>query len=310
MRRALRLLLVDGSRCSSRRARARRSPPRAPKPSNDEFDLVPVDATAKPVHLAQGPDGNIWVALTRAARPNDVAKVRPHPGDGQRSTELRPARHHQQRTASSTGPDGNLWATHTSGVVELLAGRPGRRRRRPFPVVADQRRAAARRRSGQQPLDGAQATRRDQDHDGRRGDARSRRHRHDRATTSSSGGDGLLYIGDGPAARSASRRRIRRPHDGLAAADVLTQPRGNLQGVAAGPGNADRVSPTRSHAPEQIGRITPGNPDAADDRPAEHRPDRDRARRRRRLLDRELRVENLDGNSLTPLHDRRPAHAT
>lgn len=70
--------------------------------------------SAQPRHLAQGPDGNVWVAMG-----TKVAKVTPAGA----VTEFDPT-DIDSAEGITTGPDGNLWVTQTGGVAKFAPANP------------------------------------------------------------------------------------------------------------------------------------------------------------------------------------------
>lgn len=95
----------------------------APK-IDGEFPL-----SASPNHLAQGPDGNVWVAMG-----TKVARVTPAGG----VTEFDPA----DITGANgivTGPDGNLWITQSGGVAKFAPGNPNGAQKFAVGAVSDPR---------------------------------------------------------------------------------------------------------------------------------------------------------------------------
>jgi streptogramin lyase len=203
---------------------------------NGEFDL-----TGKPVHLAPGPDGNMWVAMSDSGRSNDLAVVTP---TGAVTEFDLPGIINTNGVV--TGPDGNLWATHGGGVFRFSTSDP--RGGRDFLVaeIRDPRAIVV-------GPDGNLWTASDDNAI--------------RITTAGvatpirvtgmtaahdivRGGDGLLYIAEGG---SGAGHVVGLTTDGR----PTLYETGGGQGVAAGPAN--QIAYTNPvNSPEQIGRITPG----------------------------------------------------
>ena len=74
--------------------------------------------TGVPRYAAQGPDGNMWVALDGAT--NDIAKVNPQTGA---VTEYNPA-DISGPIGITAGPDGNMWVTQSGGVAKFAPADP------------------------------------------------------------------------------------------------------------------------------------------------------------------------------------------
>jgi virginiamycin B lyase len=79
-----------------------------------EFPAAPM--SAKPRHLTQGSDGNIWAVLEGGK----LAKVTPAGA----VTEFTNANIAGTPEGITTGPDGNLWVTTTNAVVKISPGAP------------------------------------------------------------------------------------------------------------------------------------------------------------------------------------------
>ncbi|HZV72221.1 MAG TPA: hypothetical protein VFF79_00745 [Conexibacter sp.] len=200
---------------------------------NGEFSL-----TGKPVHLAQGPDGNIWVALTDSTRGNDVAKVTPA---GVVTEFDLPVIINTNGIVA--GPDGNLWATHSGGVFRFAPANPVGGTDFPVAQITDPRPIVVGPDGNLWTASADNALRITT-----AGVATPFRVTGMTAHDIARGGDGNLYVADG------SGRVV-----GLTTAGATTfyPTGGNLQGVAAGPGT--QIAYTNPvNTPEQIGRITPG----------------------------------------------------
>jgi streptogramin lyase len=202
---------------------------------NGEFDL-----SGKPAHLAQGPDGNIWVAMTDSTLGNDIAKVTPAGAVTEFDLPVI-----IDTYGIVAGPDGNMWATHLGGVFKFAPANPVGGTDFPVAQISDPRPIVVGPDSNLWTATGANAIKITT-----AGVATpfpvTGMNAHDIAR----GGDGNLYVADGNA------RVV-----GLTTAGVPTfyATGGNLQGVAAGPGT--QIAYTNPvNTPEQIGRITPGNP--------------------------------------------------
>ncbi len=201
--------------------------------------------TGKPVHLAPGPDGNMWVAMTDSTRGNDVASVTPAgvvtefdlPGI-------------INTAGIVTGPDGKLWATHSNGgggVFRFATTDPRGGADVPVSDITDARSIVVGPDGNLWTASGDKAIRITPvavpvatsftvtgmaAHDIVRG------------------GDGLLYIAEGG---SGAGHVVGLTTDGRPTLYAT----GGGQGVAAGPaGQIAYTNPVNS--PEQIGRIAPG----------------------------------------------------
>ena len=96
---------------------------------NGVFDL-----SGTPGHLAEGPDGNIWITLSGSSLGNDLAKVTPQGV----VTEYDPA-DVAAPVGIAAGDDGNLWVTQSGGVAKVPPADPDSAAKFAIAAIADPR---------------------------------------------------------------------------------------------------------------------------------------------------------------------------
>lgn len=199
--------------------------------------------TGKPVHLAPGPDGNMWVAMSDSTGGNDLAVVTPAGAVTEFDLPVI-----INANGIVTGPDGNLWATHSGGVFRFATSDP--RGGRDFPVaeISDPRSIVVGADGNLWTASGDNAIRITTAGVATPIGVTGMTAAHDIVR----GGDGLLYIAEGG---SGAGHVVGLTTDGRA----TLYDTGGGQGVAAGPAN--QIAYTNPvNSPEQIGRIAPGTP--------------------------------------------------
>ena len=92
------------------------------------------DLSGAPNHLAEGPDGNIWVTLTGSSLSNDLAKITP----AGVVTEFNPA-DVSSPIGIAAGPDGNLWVTQNGGVAKVPPASPDDATKTTIAAITDPR---------------------------------------------------------------------------------------------------------------------------------------------------------------------------